>query len=255
MALGGEQLEQPEEAQRAGMAVVEGQLGVDDEDARAGRGSETPWPGDRRGGAALEPPFSGVARGISGRIPAVGCPWGMTSPLVGRRTSKASRRYVPVRTPLSLRAPYGGERPPKLRCHERRNRWVRHDAGPTGLACLLRTPDGRGNRLQAPRARRSTRAMALPAPFEDSPANRAAIARARRRAWRPTRGLRGAGGGALRAGDPLEAAALARMAFTYGMFNHPGLLASGPLERLLHGLGRAWVPDDAAGGAGGGGAA
>ncbi len=48
--------------------------------------------------------------------------------------------------------------------------------------------------------------------------------------------------GAARATDPLEAAALARMAFTYGMFNHPGVLASAPLERLLHELGRAHVP-------------
>jgi hypothetical protein len=87
-------------------------------------------------------------------------------------------------------------------------------------------------------------ALALPAPFEDSPANRAALARAREALAAARAGFEALEAGALAAGDPLEAAALARIAYTYGMFEHPGLLASTPLERLLHELGRAHVGGD-----------
>jgi hypothetical protein len=89
-------------------------------------------------------------------------------------------------------------------------------------------------------------ALALPAPFEDSPANRAALARAREAIAAARAGFEALEAGALEAGDPLEAAALARIAYTYGMFEHPGLLASAPLERLLHELGRAHVAGGAA---------
>jgi glycosyltransferase involved in cell wall biosynthesis len=43
---------------------------------------------------------------------------------------------------------------------------------------------------------------------------------------------------ALACEDPLEAVALARMAYEYAMFNHPGLLTSVRLESLLHDFGR-----------------
>jgi len=97
--------------------------------------------------------------------------------------------------------------------------------------------------------------MALPAPFEDSPANRAALVRARDAIGAARAGFEALEAGALAAEDPLEAAALARIAYTYGMLEHPGLLASGPLERLLHGLGRehaggAVLPGAGAGAAG-----
>jgi hypothetical protein len=88
--------------------------------------------------------------------------------------------------------------------------------------------------------------MPLPAPFEDSLANREALARARGAIAEQRAVFDAFEAGALRAEDPLEAAALARMAFTYAMFNHPGRLASAPLEQLLHELGRAHVPGDAA---------
>ncbi|HZV75515.1 MAG TPA: glycosyltransferase [Conexibacter sp.] len=91
--------------------------------------------------------------------------------------------------------------------------------------------------------------MGLPLPFDDSPANREAIARARGAIAQQRVAFDAFEVGALGAEDPLEAAALARMAFTYGMFNHPGRLASAPLERLLHELGRAHVPGDPAAGA------
>jgi hypothetical protein len=84
-------------------------------------------------------------------------------------------------------------------------------------------------------------APVLSAPFPDSPANRAALARAHDAIARARAGFEALEAGALAAGDPLEAAALARIACTYAMFEHPGRLASGPLERLLHELGRAHV--------------
>jgi hypothetical protein len=92
--------------------------------------------------------------------------------------------------------------------------------------------------------------MPLPAPFDDSPANREALARARGAIAEHRAGFEAFEAGALRSQDPLEAAALARMAFTYGMLNHPGRLASASLERLLHELGRAHVPGDSAAAAG-----
>jgi glycosyltransferase involved in cell wall biosynthesis len=94
-------------------------------------------------------------------------------------------------------------------------------------------------------------ALALPAPFADSPANRAALARAQEALGAARAGFAALEAGALAARDPLEAAALARAAYTYGMFEHPGLLASGPLERLLHGLGREHVGGTAVPAAGG----
>jgi glycosyltransferase involved in cell wall biosynthesis len=74
------------------------------------------------------------------------------------------------------------------------------------------------------------------------PADRLALARARGAIGEQRAGFELLAGAATRAADPLEAAALARMAFTYGMFNHPGMLASAPLERLLQTLGRTHVP-------------
>lgn len=91
-----------------------------------------------------------------------------------------------------------------------------------------------------------TSAMGLHAPLEDCAANHAALARARGAIAEHRAAFDALAGGALRAGDPLEAAALARMAFTYGMFNDTGLLASPPLERLLNELGRTHVPGDPA---------
>jgi glycosyltransferase involved in cell wall biosynthesis len=49
--------------------------------------------------------------------------------------------------------------------------------------------------------------------------------------------------------DPLEAVALARMAYEYAMYSHPGLLASAPLEQLLHDAGRRFVPGEEKGAA------
>jgi glycosyltransferase involved in cell wall biosynthesis len=88
-------------------------------------------------------------------------------------------------------------------------------------------------------------ASVLPAPFHNSPANRAALARAHEAIAAARAGFEALEAAALRARDPLEAAALARMAYTYGMFEHPGLLASGSLERLLHELGGTHVPGGA----------
>ena len=88
--------------------------------------------------------------------------------------------------------------------------------------------------------------MPLAPPFEDCAQNSAALARARGAIAEQRAVFDAFEAGALRAEDPLEAAALARMAFTYGMFNHPGRLASAPLERLLHELGRAHMPGDPA---------
>ncbi len=79
-------------------------------------------------------------------------------------------------------------------------------------------------------------------PFWCDPADRRALARARGAIAEHRATFELLSTGALQAGDPLEAAAIARMAFTYGMFNHPGVLASAPLERLLHALGREHVP-------------
>src|SRR3954454_6792231 len=87
--------------------------------------------------------------------------------------------------------------------------------------------------------------MSMPS-FASSAADRRAMASARGAiaAHRATFEL--FAGGATRATDPLEAAALARMAYTFGMFKHPGLLASPPLEALLNRLGREHVPGGAA---------
>lgn len=81
--------------------------------------------------------------------------------------------------------------------------------------------------------------------FWRDPADRRALAQARGAIGEHRAAFELLAGGALRAADPLEAAALARMAYTYGMFNHPGVLASAPLERLLHELGREHVPGGA----------
>lgn len=86
--------------------------------------------------------------------------------------------------------------------------------------------------------------MPLPAPFEDSLANQTAIARARGAIAEHRAAFEAFEAGALRAEDPLEAAALARMAYTYAMFNLTGRYASAPLEQLLHRLGREHVPGD-----------
>ncbi len=83
--------------------------------------------------------------------------------------------------------------------------------------------------------------------FWRDPADRRALAHARGAIGEHRAAFELLAGGALRAEDPLEAAAFARMAYTYGMFNHPGVLASAPLERLLHGLGREHVPGAAGG--------
>ncbi len=81
-------------------------------------------------------------------------------------------------------------------------------------------------------------------PLEDSHANRAALARARGALAEHRSAFDAYAAAALRAEDPLESAALARTAYTYAMFNHPGRFACAPLERRLHELGRAHVPGD-----------
>src|SRR4051794_35349311 len=87
--------------------------------------------------------------------------------------------------------------------------------------------------------------MSMPS-FASSAADRRAMASARGAiaAHRATFELFAAG--ATRATDPLEAAALARMAYTFGMFKHPGLLVSPALEDLLNRLGREHVPGGSA---------
>jgi hypothetical protein len=98
--------------------------------------------------------------------------------------------------------------------------------------------------LQASRHVPITMAMD-PSPSWRDPADRRALARARGAIGEHRAAFELLAAGALRAEDQLEAAALARMAFTYGMFNHPGVLSSAPLERLLHALGREHVPGSA----------
>jgi glycosyltransferase involved in cell wall biosynthesis len=99
----------------------------------------------------------------------------------------------------------------------------------------------RARALQDPQQLPITVAMDA-SPFWRDPADRRALARARGAIGEHRAAFDLLVAGALHADDPLEAAAIARMAFTYGMFNHPGVLASAPLEQLLHALGREHVP-------------
>jgi glycosyltransferase involved in cell wall biosynthesis len=78
--------------------------------------------------------------------------------------------------------------------------------------------------------------------FSSSPADRRTMANARGAIARNRGELAAIEGAALDCDDPVEAVALARMAYEYAMFSHPGLLASPRLERLLHDLGRRFVP-------------
>lgn len=78
--------------------------------------------------------------------------------------------------------------------------------------------------------------------FLGSPADRRTMAGARGAIAKHRVEFAAIEGAAVACEDQLEAAALARMAYEYAMFSHPGLLASAPLEQLLNDLGRRLVP-------------
>ncbi len=78
--------------------------------------------------------------------------------------------------------------------------------------------------------------------FLRSPADRRTMASARGTIAKNRGEFAAIEGAAVECDDPLEAVALARMAYEYALFSHPGLLASAPLEQLLHDVGQRLVP-------------
>jgi glycosyltransferase involved in cell wall biosynthesis len=77
--------------------------------------------------------------------------------------------------------------------------------------------------------------------FLRSPADRRTMAGARGAIAKNRGEFAAIEGAAVECEDQLEAVALARMAYEYALFSHPGRLASAPLERLLHDAGRRLV--------------